>query len=85
MLENTEGTIKKGQSRETGNIGYARRRKQNKAQHNIQLRPSVYGNLQISQPEGEVVFPSNCFIIFLPMFYRLSPLWGEIGLFGGEQ
>ena len=21
----------------------------------------------------------------LPMFYRLSPLWGEIGLFGGEQ
>jgi hypothetical protein len=22
---------------------------------------------------------------FLPMFYRLSPLWGEIGLFGGEQ
>jgi hypothetical protein len=27
----------------------------------------------------------NCFIIFLPMFYRLSPLWGKIGLFGGEQ
>jgi hypothetical protein len=26
-----------------------------------------------------------CFIIFLPMFYRLSPLWGEIGLFDGEQ
>ena len=22
---------------------------------------------------------------FLPMFYRLSPLWGEIGLFGGEH
>ena len=22
---------------------------------------------------------------FLPMFYRLSPLWGEIWLFGGEQ
>ena len=22
---------------------------------------------------------------FLPMFYRLSPLWGEIGLFGGER
>ena len=21
----------------------------------------------------------------LPMFYRLSSLWGEIGLFGGEQ
>ena len=27
----------------------------------------------------------NCFIIFLPMLYRLSPLWGDIGLFGGEQ
>jgi hypothetical protein len=22
---------------------------------------------------------------FLQMFYRLSPLWGKIGLFGGEQ
>jgi len=27
MLENTEGTIKNGQSRETGNIGYTIRRK----------------------------------------------------------
>ena len=26
MLENTEGAIKKGQSRETGNIGYTRRK-----------------------------------------------------------
>jgi hypothetical protein len=26
MLENTEGAIKKGQSRETGNIGYTRYR-----------------------------------------------------------
>jgi hypothetical protein len=26
-LENTEGAIKNGQSRETGNIGYTRRRK----------------------------------------------------------
>jgi hypothetical protein len=33
MLENTEGTIKKGQSRETGNIGYTRRRK-TKQKHN---------------------------------------------------
>ena len=31
MLENTEGTIKDGQSRETGNIGYTRRRQ---TQHN---------------------------------------------------
>ena len=42
-------------------------------------------------PEGKQIwmFPytegRNCFIIFLPMFYRLSPLWGKIGLFGGEQ
>jgi len=27
MLENTEGAIKNGQSRETSNIGYTRRRK----------------------------------------------------------
>ena len=27
MLENTEGAIKSGKSRETGNIGYTRRRK----------------------------------------------------------
>jgi len=27
MLENTEGANKNGQSRETGNIGYTRRRK----------------------------------------------------------
>jgi hypothetical protein len=33
MLENTEGAIKKGQSRETGNIGYTRRRK-TKQNHN---------------------------------------------------
>jgi hypothetical protein len=31
--ENTEGAIKHGQSRETGNIGYARRRK-TKQNHN---------------------------------------------------
>jgi ribosome assembly protein YihI (activator of Der GTPase) len=34
MLENTEGAIKKGQSRETGNIGYTRRRK-TKQKHNM--------------------------------------------------
>ena len=33
MLENTEGSIKNGQSRETGNIGYTRRR-QTKQTHN---------------------------------------------------
>jgi uncharacterized protein YlbG (UPF0298 family) len=27
MLENTEGGVRKGQSREIGNIGYTRRRK----------------------------------------------------------
>jgi len=33
MLENTEGAIKNGQSRETGNIGYTRWRK-TKQKHN---------------------------------------------------
>jgi len=33
MLENTEGAIKNGQSRETGNIVYTRRRK-TKQTHN---------------------------------------------------
>jgi hypothetical protein len=33
MLENTEGTIKNGQSRETGNIRYTRQRK-TKQKHN---------------------------------------------------
>jgi hypothetical protein len=33
MLENTEGAIKKGQSRETGNIGYTRQ-KQTRLKHN---------------------------------------------------
>ena len=34
MLENTEGEIKNGQSTETGNIGYTRR-KQETQKHNI--------------------------------------------------
>ena len=33
MLENTDGAINNGQSRETGNIGYTRRRK-TKQKHN---------------------------------------------------
>jgi hypothetical protein len=33
MLENTEGAIKNEQSRETGNLGYTRRRK-TKQKHN---------------------------------------------------
>ena len=32
MLENTEGAIKNGQSRETGDIGYTRRKKE---KHNM--------------------------------------------------
>ena len=34
MLENAEGAIKKGQSRETDNIGYTRRR-QNATQYDV--------------------------------------------------
>jgi hypothetical protein len=50
---------------------------------------SRFVNLRGKQPlEGWQIwmFPytegRNCFIIFLPMFYRLFPLWGKIGLFG---
>ena len=42
--------------------------------------PRGLTNLNVSLHRGR-----NCFIIFLPMFYRLSPLWGEIVLFSGEQ
>jgi hypothetical protein len=43
-LENTEGAIKNGQSRETGNIGYTRRRK-TKQKHNAisEFNSPVYG------------------------------------------
>ena len=36
---------------------------------------SVGNNRVVSRQRGK----------FLQMFYRLSPLWGKIGLFGGEQ
>jgi hypothetical protein len=35
MLENTEGANKNGQSRETGNIGYTRRRKTKQKHNNV--------------------------------------------------
>ena len=35
MLENTEGAIENGQSRETGNIGYTRRGKTKQKHHTI--------------------------------------------------
>ena len=37
-LENTEGAVKNGQSRETDNIGYKRRRK-TKQEHNMCWTP----------------------------------------------
>ena len=98
------------------------------AGYNKQLRPSVQGNIQICQTEGEnnpsrvdksgcfhiqravidLLYFCQCFIGYLPcggqlgcsaennkvisrqrkclpMFYRLSPLWGKTWLFGGEQ
>jgi len=39
MLENTEGTIKDGQYRETANIGYEDEEKQTKPQHNMCWTP----------------------------------------------
>ena len=38
MLENTEGTIKNGKSRETGKIGYTRRRKIKQKHNTIWVR-----------------------------------------------
>ena len=37
MLENTEGAIKNGQSRETGNIGYTMQKKKKQQKHNTIL------------------------------------------------
>ena len=34
-LDNTQGSIKNGQSRESGNIGYPRRRKDRNWQHRV--------------------------------------------------
>ena len=49
MIENIEGTIKKGQSRETGNIGYTRWRKTKQKHNTICVRhhypPTVRNNV----------------------------------------
>ena len=37
MLENTEGAIKKGQSRKTGKIGYTRQRKTKQKKKNVMV------------------------------------------------
>ena len=50
MLENTEGVIKKGQSRETGNIGYTRHR-------TINVREYRRGNKKgQSRETGNIVY-----------------------------
>jgi len=41
MLENTEGAIKNGQSRETGKIGNTRRRKTKQKQITICVGPTI--------------------------------------------
>ena len=53
---------------------------------------SRFVNLRGKQPsEGWQIwmFPytegRNCFIIFLPMFYKLSPLWGKLGCLVGNN
>jgi hypothetical protein len=43
MLKNTEGAIKNGQSRETGNIVYTRQRKTKQNQHIMSWKP-LYAN-----------------------------------------
>ncbi len=42
MLENTEGAIKNGQSREIGNIGYTRRRKTKQRQTQYMLDTPIH-------------------------------------------
>jgi hypothetical protein len=39
MLENIEGAIKKGQSRETGNKGYTKRGQTTQTHHNMYQTP----------------------------------------------
>ena len=48
MLKNTEGAVKKGQSRETGNIGYTRRRKYNKDTTQYVLDTTILKQTQIT-------------------------------------
>jgi len=48
MLENTEGAIKNGQSRETGNIRYTRRNKQNKNTTQWVLDTNIHKQTQIT-------------------------------------
>ena len=42
MLENTEGAIKNGESRETGNIGYIKRRKTKQNTRPHVLDPTIH-------------------------------------------
>jgi len=48
MLKNSEGAIKNGQSKETGNIGYKRRRKTNKNKMQYVLDTTMHKQTQIT-------------------------------------
>ena len=62
MLEKTDGAIKNGQSRETGNIGYTRyKTKTHKAKNTTQKTKTMSKTRTIPKPEGEPSRP-ECYI-----------------------
>jgi hypothetical protein len=72
MLKNTEGAIKNGKSKETGNIGCTIRRK---TQHNIYWTP-IYSNkhkkLPVSLDFPFLIAPSVFFNIYLDRFHCIK-------------
>ena len=65
MLDKTEGAIKNGQSRDTGNIGYTgQRRKTNKAKNTTQKTKKM-SNTDHNQQPGVNSGASECSFCFL--------------------
>jgi len=69
MLENTDGLIKNGQSRETGSIGYTRRR-QAKQKHNAICVGIIHSKTLLFL--SELVFNPNCIVFAKLRFYLFS-------------
>jgi hypothetical protein len=61
MLENTEGAIKKGQSRETGNTVYTRRRNTCKATTQILM---IFDFLLLDVAIGFISMHFDCSVLF---------------------
>jgi hypothetical protein len=68
-FENTEGAIKSGQSRETGNIGYTRRR-QTKQKHNTKCVGHHYAQTSTNNVNNKpVLVLEKC---YMESRYKLS-------------